>query len=426
MSKRNIRDRQRQVVELCSANVALEGSLAKVKDEGERREQVEAQFRQAQKLEAVGLVTGGIAHDINNMLAVIGGCLNILKRKIACGESDMETLIDKANDCIDRTAKLTHGLLAFSHQQPLAPQVVDVNKFVANMPELILRMLGSSLKLEIVLANGLWRTRVDSKQLESALLSLAVNARDAMPDGGTLTIETKNASIDKVYAQTPVEVQTGQYVLIAVTDSGTGMPPEIVAKAFDPFFTRKGSGNGGGLGLSQVLQFVKQSGGHIKIYSEPHHGTTIKIYLPKYVSEGEMGLPSCQSIAQAPFRGSPETVILVVENDERMRGVALEMLDELGYGVLAAENATHALSLIDKHPNIALLFTDIVMPDMNGRVLADEARRRRPGLPVVFTTAFGRKSLIHQGVLDAGVNCLEKPFPAEQLGNILAAILHRP
>jgi signal transduction histidine kinase/ActR/RegA family two-component response regulator len=419
----NIRDRQRQVAELRSANVALEGALAKVKEEGERREQIEAQFRQAQKMEAVGQLTGGIAHDFNNMLAVIGGCLNILKRKIARGEGDMETLIDNANECVDRTAKLTHSLLAFSRQQPLAPEVVDVNKLVANMSELILRMLGSSLKVETVLASGLWRTRVDPNQLESALLNLAVNARDAMPDGGTLTIETGNASIDEEYAQHHVEVQAGQYVLVAATDSGTGMAPEVVAKAFDPFFTTKGPGKGTGLGLSQVFGFVKQSGGHIKIYSEIGHGTTIKIYLPRYVGEGENGFPSRQRIAQAPLRGSPETVILVVEDEARMRGVAVEMLAELGYGVLAAENATHALSLIDKRPNIALIFTDIVMPDMNGRALADEARRRRPGLPVIFTTGFTRNSVIHQGVLDAGVNFLAKPFSIEQLGKMIATVL---
>jgi signal transduction histidine kinase len=330
----NIRDRQRQVAELRSANSALEGALAKVHEEGERREKVEAQLRQAQKMEAVGQLTGGIAHDVNNMLAVIVGCLNLLRRKIARGETDMEPLIEKADECVDRTAKLTHSLLSFSRQQPLAPQVVDINKLVANMSELILRTLGSGLKVETVLASGLWRTRVDPNQLESALLNLAVNARDAMPDGGKLTIETGNAYIDEDYAHQHVEVRPGQYALVALTDSGTGMSAEVMSKVFDPFFTTKGPGKGTGLGLSQVFGFVKQSGGHIKIYSELGHGTTVKIYLPKHAGEGELAVPSRQSVAEPLQRGNPDILILVVEDDERMRGVAVEMVKELGYGVL--------------------------------------------------------------------------------------------
>jgi signal transduction histidine kinase/ActR/RegA family two-component response regulator len=419
----NIRDRQRQVADLRAANVALEDALAKVEEESERRERLEAQFRQAQKMEAVGQLTGGIAHDFNNMLAVIGGCLNLIRRKITRGEGDMEPLIDKANDCVDRTAKLTHSLLAFSRQQPLAPQIVDVNKLVGNMSELMLRTLGSNLKVETVLASGLWRTRVDPNQLESALLNLAVNARDAMPDGGTLTIETGNASIDEEYVRQHVEVQAGQYVLVAVTDSGQGMPPEVAAKAFDPFFTTKAPGKGTGLGLSQVFGFVKQSSGHIKIYSEVGVGTTVKIYLPRHMAEGDVALPDRRGIFEAPHRGSPDTLILVVEDDERMRGVAVEMVRELGYGALAAENATHALSLIDANPAIAVLFTDIVMPDVNGRQLAEEALRRRPGLAVIFTTGFTRNAVIHQGVLDPGVNFLPKPFSIEQLGRMFVTAL---
>ncbi len=419
----NIRDRQRQVVELRTANVALEGALAKAKEESERRERLEGQLRQAQKMEAVGQLTGGIAHDFNNMLAVISGCLNILKRKIARGESDMQPLIDKANECVDRTARLTHSLLAFSRQQPLMPQVVEVNKLVANMSELILRTLGSSLKVETVLASGLWRTRIDPNQLESALLNLAVNARDAMPDGGKLTIETGNASIDEEYVRQHVEVQPGQYVLVAVTDSGTGMPPEVVAKAFDPFFTTKAPDKGTGLGLSQVFGFVKQSGGHIKIYSELGHGTTVKIYLPRYMGAGEASLSVPQTISEAPYRGSADVLMLVVEDEERMRGIAVEMVKELGYGVLAAESAAQALTLIDANPGIALLFTDVVMPDMNGRALAEEAIRRRPGLKVIFTTGFTRNAVIHQGVLDPGLNFLAKPFSIEQLGKMVATVL---
>jgi signal transduction histidine kinase/ActR/RegA family two-component response regulator len=422
----NIRDRQRQVADLRAANLALESALAKAVEEAERREQVESQLRHAQKMETLGQLTGGIAHDFNNRLAVIGGCLNLLSRKIARGESDMAPLIEKANETVDRTAKLVHSLLAFSRQQPLEPEVVDCNKIVANMSELILRTLGSSLKVETVLGSGLWRSRVDPHQLESALLNLAVNARDAMSNGGKLTIETGNASIDDEYARQHAEVQAGQYVLVAVTDSGAGMPPEVVAKAFDPFFTTKGPGKGTGLGLSQVFGFVKQSGGHMKIYSEVGLGTTIKIYLPRYVGEGEIGLTSLQSIADTAYRGNPETLVLVVEDEERMRGVAVEMFKELGYSVCAAGNAAHALTLIDANPGIALLFTDIVMPDMAGRVLAEEAVRRRPGLKVIFTTGFTRNAVIHQGVLDSGVNFLAKPFSIEQLGNKVATVLSQP
>lgn len=420
----NIRDRQRQVKDLRRANAALEEALIKAKEEGERREQLEGQLRQAQKMEAIGQLTGGIAHDFNNMLAIIAGCLNLLTRKISRGETDMAPLIDTAHECVDRTAKLTHSLLAFSRQQPLAPQVIDVNKLVANMSELILHTLGSGLKVETVLASGVWRTRADPNQLESALLNLAVNARDAMPDGGKLTIETGNASIDDEYVRQHVEVQAGQYVLIAVTDTGAGMPPEVAAKAFDPFFTTKGPGKGTGLGLSQVFGFVKQSGGHIKIYSEEGLGTTIKIYLPRQMSEAENALVHRSRIAHFASDGSLETVILLVEDEPRMRAIAEDMVKELGYSVLVAENATRALAIIEANPGIALLFTDIALPDMNGRSLAEEAVRRRPDLKVVFTTGFTRNAVIHNGVLDSGVNFLPKPFSIKQLGKMLSSVLH--
>ena len=419
-----LKDRQRQVAELQTANVALRIALKQAAEESERRERVESQLRQAQKMQAVGQLTGGLAHDFNNMLAVIVGCLNLLKRKMARGEIDKDSLIDKAMECVDRAAALTHRLLAFSRQQPLAPQTVDANKLVGGMAEMIRRTLGESINVETVLASGVWRIHVDPNQLESAILNLAVNARDAMNDEGKVTIETSNAYIDDNYAREHAEVKEGQYVLVAVSDSGTGMPPEIIAKAFEPFFTTKGPGKGTGLGLSQVFGFVKQSGGHIKIYSEIGQGTTVKIYLPRFVGEGEVVGPRREpSAAGMAFRGSPETLILVVEDEDRMRSIAVAMFQDLGYSVLAAGSAVEALALINANPDIDLLFTDIVMPDMNGRALAEEALRRRPDLKIVFTTGFSRNAVIHNGVLDRGVNFLPKPFSIEQLAQKVGAVL---
>ncbi|HEY8125363.1 MAG TPA: ATP-binding protein [Methylocystis sp.] len=289
---------------------------------------------------------------------------------------------------------------------------------------MIRRTLGESVNVETVLASGLWRIHVDSNQLESALLNLAVNARDAMLGEGKLTIETSNAYIDDSYARQHVEVKEGQYISVAVSDSGAGMPPEVIAKAFDPFFTTKAPGKGTGLGLSQVFGFVKQSGGHIKIYSELGQGTTVKIYLPRFVGEGEVAAPRRETGAAEPsLRGSPETLILVVEDEDRMRSVAVAMFKDLGYDVLAAQNAHEALAVLDAHPRVALLFTDIVMPDMNGRALAEEALRRRPDLKVMFTTGFSRNAVIHNGVLDRGVNFLPKPFSIEQLARKVSAVL---
>lgn len=419
-----LKDRLRQVSELRTANIALQNALTHAAEESERRERVESQLRQSQKMQAVGQLTGGLAHDFNNMLAVIVGCLNLLKRKMARGEIDQDSLIDKAMECVDRAAALTHRLLAFSRQQPLAPQTVDANKLVGGMAEMIRRTLGESINVETVLASGVWRIHVDPNQLESAILNLAVNARDAMNDEGKVTIETSNAYIDDNYAREHAEVKEGQYVLVAVSDSGTGMPPEIIAKAFEPFFTTKGPGKGTGLGLSQVFGFVKQSGGHIKIYSEIGQGTTVKIYLPRFVGEGEVAGPRREpSAAGMAFRGSLETLILVVEDEDRMRSIAVAMFQDLGYSVLAAGSAVEALALINANPDIDLLFTDIVMPDMNGRALAEEALRRRPELKIVFTTGFSRNAVIHNGVLDRGVNFLPKPFSIEQLAQKVGAVL---
>jgi signal transduction histidine kinase/ActR/RegA family two-component response regulator len=419
-----IKDRQNQIEELRTANGALQEALAKVAEESNRREKLEGQLRQAQKMEAVGQLTGGMAHDLNNMLAVIVGALNLVRRKMPHGEAGLKGLIEKALGSVDRAAVLTQRLLAFSRQQPLAPQIVNANKLVADMSEMIRRTLGGGIRVETVLASGLWRTYADAHQLESALLNLAVNARDAMADEGKLTIETANASIDEEYACQHVGVRAGQYVLVAVTDSGTGMPSEVIAKAFDPFFTTKGPGKGTGLGLSQVYGFVKQSGGHIKIYSELGHGTTIKIYLPRFVGRGKVAHPTRQISAAGPiFQGCPETLLLVVDDEEGMRDITAAMLQDLGYSVLSAGSGAEALSLIDDNPRVTLLFTDVVMPDMSGRALAKEALNRRPDLKVIFTTGFTRNAVIHNGILDPGVNFLPKPFSIEQLSNKVTSVL---
>lgn len=413
----------REMRQLRDVNVALEEALAVANQESERRLRLEHQLRQSQKMEAVGQLTGGIAHDFNNMLAVIVGCLNLVKVKMSRSEPDAGRFVDKAMDGAERAAALTHRLLAFSRQQPLMPQTICLNGLVAGMSEVIHRTLGD-IRVETVLASGLWQTRVDPNQLENALLNLAVNARDAMPEGGRLTIETGNAYIDDDYALEHVEVLPGQYVLLAITDTGTGMPPSVIAKAFDPFFTTKGLGKGTGLGLSQVYGFVKQSGGHIKIYSELAQGTTIKIYLPRFTGSSEAVRPNYQrSVSATSLQSRAEELVLVVEDEARMRSVSVAMLQDLGYRVLAAGSGVEALALIDAYPGLALLFTDVVMPDMNGRALAEEAWRRRPDLKVLFTTGFSRNAVIHNGVLDAGVHFLPKPFTLEQLGQKVLSVL---
>ncbi|HWJ18785.1 MAG TPA: CHASE3 domain-containing protein [Geobacterales bacterium] len=287
--------------------------------------------------------------------------------------------------------------------------------------EVLRRTLGEHIAVETVLAGGLWRTHADPGQLENAIVNLAVNSRDAMPDGGKLTIETANASLDETYAAQHVDVPAGQYVLLAVSDTGQGMPADVVAKAFEPFFTTKGLGKGTGLGLSQVLGFVRQSGGHVKIYSEPHHGTTIKIYLPRFMGAADELLPVVP-VEEAPA-GQQHEVVLVVEDEERMLQVSCDAFRELGYTVLQAGGPIAALRVIDVHPEITLLFTDVVMPEMNGRQLAREAVLRLPKLKILYTTGFSRNAVIHNGVLDQDVNFISKPFTIEQLASKARAVL---
>ncbi|HEV7343621.1 MAG: PAS domain-containing protein [Sphingopyxis sp.] len=403
--------------ELRELNDHLERRVAEAIGE---REKIEEALRQSQKMEAVGQLTGGIAHDFNNMLAVIIGSLDLLGRRLGDDNERERRYVDAAAEASQRAAVLTQRLLAFSRQQPLNPEVLDPNKLVPGMSELLSHTLGAEIRQETVLAAGLWRTHADRNQLENAILNLAVNARDAMPDGGRLTIETQNTHIDERYAASNIGVPHGQYVMIAISDTGAGMSPDVIAKAFDPFFTTKSVGKGTGLGLSQVYGFVKQSGGHVKIYSEAGEGTTIKIYLPRFVGQD---VSTAEEKTRDLPRGERRELILVVEDEPAVRQFSVDALTELGYGVIEADGAVAALRLLDSDPEIALLFTDIVMPDINGRKLADEALRRRPGLKVLYTTGYTRNAVVHNGVVDPGVELISKPFTVEQLATKIRSVL---
>lgn len=385
------------------------------------REDAETRLRQMQKMESIGQLTGGIAHDFNNMLAIVIGSLDLAERRLEREPDRALQSIENAREGAQRAATLTARLLAFSRQQPLAPVPLDANKLVSGMSELLRRALGEHVSVETVLAGGLWTTFADAGQLESALLNLAVNGRDAMVDGGRLTIETANSYLDEAYAATREEVEPGQYVAICVSDTGAGMSNEVAAQAFEPFFTTKGVGKGTGLGLSQVFGFVKQSGGHIAIYSEIGEGTTVKLYLPRHI--GPAAVRSEPETNEAVPHGKSSEVILVVEDEDRVRHFAVDALRELGYTVVSASNGFDGLDIIRDQPRLSLLLTDIVMPRMNGRQLADEARKILPGLRVLYTTGYTRNAVVHNGILDPGVALLAKPFTIAQLALRVRAIL---
>ncbi|MGY2051353.1 ATP-binding protein [Methylobacterium sp. JK268] len=417
----DVTELRRAEQELQALNERLEQRVA---EEVAERGKAEEALRQAQKMEAVGQLTGGIAHDFNNMLAVVIGSLDLLARRIGQGDARAHRYVQSAMEGARRASTLTQRLLAFSRQQPLRPEPIDPNRLVAGMSDLLRRSLGSDIRLETVLAGGIWRSYADPNQLENVVLNLAVNARDAMPEGGLLTIETQNAHLDERYAASHPGVAVGQYVLIAVTDTGSGMPPDVVSKAFDPFFTTKEVGKGTGLGLSQVYGFVRQSGGHVKIYSEAGQGTTVKVYLPRYTGT-EVPADDPSHAVDLPL-GEEQEVVLVVEDEPTVRGFSVAAMGELGYRVLEADGAASALRLLETHPEIALLFTDVVMPEVNGRKLAEEARRRRPDLKVLFTTGYTRNAVVHNGVLDPGVQLIGKPFTIEQLAAKVREVLDTP
>jgi signal transduction histidine kinase len=406
-------DRARE--ELAALNEVLE---RRVTNEVTSRLQAEEALRQAQKMEAVGQLTGGIAHDFNNMLAGVIGALNLIQRRLARGDVDVDKFIEGGLDSAYRAASLTQRLLQFSRQSPLEPVSLDVNRLCQGMTELLVRTLGETIKVETVLSAGLWNAKADPVQLENVVLNLAVNARDAMRDGGYLTIETSNAYVDETYA-TQNQLPAGQYVLIAVSDTGHGMSAEVIAKVFEPFFTTKPVGKGTGLGMSQVYGFAKQSGGHVKIYSEIGHGTTVKLYLPRQV--GVAASPGRPRVQDAP-NGGQET-ILVVEDDERVRNFATEALRELGYQVLHTSEGEAALVVLQAHPQVELLFTDVVMPGMTGRQLADQAIALRPDLKVLYTTGYTRNAIVHNGMVDAGTNYMQKPYSLGDLARKVRGVL---
>ena len=427
----NASDRRRYERELLEARRAAEKANAelmelnrtleqRVAEAVEARVKSEQALHQSQKIEAVGQLTGGIAHDFNNMLAVILSALSLMERRLAKGENVARYILS-AQEGANRAASLTKLLLAFSRQQTLAPQPLKPNEMVADMSELLRRTLGETVQLETVLAGGLWPVFADRNLLESAILNLAINARDAMMEGGRLTIETANCHLDEAYAAEHA-VEPGQYVMVAVSDTGTGMTPEVMARAFDPFFTTKGVGHGTGLGLSQVFGFVKQSKGHTKIYSEVGYGTTIKVYLPRLY--GKADAPAPKTVQDLALLSGSE-VLLLVEDDEQVLSLTAQALRDLGYGVIEARGATEALTALSAHPEISLLFTDVVMPEMNGRRLADETRQRRPDLKILFTTGYTRNAVVHNGVLDPGVNLLQKPASLEQLATKVREVLDK-
>jgi signal transduction histidine kinase len=384
------------------------------------REIAEAALRQSQKMEAVGRLTGGIAHDFNNMLAVVLGNLDLLLRRFPNADPVLLRFVSSSQEAAKRAAGLTHRLLAFSRRQPLDPKPTDVGKTVQDMSELIGRTLGETISIETIRGAGLWRAHVDAGQLETALVNLAVNARDAMPDGGKLTLETNNAYLDRTYVSGQDEVTPGQYVMVAVTDTGTGMSQDVLDKVFEPFFTTKPVGLGTGLGLSQVHGFVKQSGGHIAVYSEPGRGTTVKLYLPRAAADGEAAAPEPGRRASGSRR---DLSVLVVDDEAGVRDFAADALVELGYDVMSASDASEALRIVAKGGRLDILLTDVVMPGRSGRQLADEVMKAKPEVRVLYMTGYTQNAIVHNGVLDTGTHLITKPFTVHQLGVELDALM---
>jgi len=383
------------------------------------RVQSEMALRQAQKMETIGHLTGGVAHDFNNLLQIIGANLDLMTGDLEPGTRAAGRL-QSAISAVERGARLTGQLLAFARRQTLAPRAINLARMLQEMTDLLRRTLGERVELETAMAGGLWTAVIDQGQLENAILNLAINARDAMPNGGRLTIEMANAFLDESYTRENPDAAAGQYVMIAVTDTGTGMPREIAARAFEPFFTTKPEGQGTGLGLSQVYGFVKQSGGHIKIYSEAGEGTTVKLYLPR--SRQPVPQWTAPSLVQ-PADGGSETV-LVVEDDDSVRAAVTDMLNELGYSVLPAENAEQALSRLNEGIHADVLFSDVVMPGkINARELARLAKERLPDLKILFTSGYTQNAIVHNGRLDEGVELLSKPYRKDDLARKLRLLL---
>ena len=392
------------------------------------RQQEQALLYQAQKMETIGQLTGGIAHDFNNLLLVIGGTLETLQDDLA-GRPAAQSLVSMALTATERGAQLNQQLLAFARKQPLVPVVVDINALIREETELLRRSLGKSFEVEMVLGGGLWKAVVDKGQLQNALLNLAINARDAMPEGGKITIETSNAHLDRSYAARHHDVPAGQYVLIAVSDAGHGMSPEVQARAIEPFFTTKSLGKGTGLGLSMIYGFVKQSGGHLKLYSEIGHGTTVKIYLPRahpdVVAAAGRGaaMHAGTNGSSAGFVGGSET-ILVVEDDPEVRVYVTGALRGFGYNVIAVEDGPAVLSVLPTIESLDLLFTDVVLPHgMDGKQVSAAVLERFPDAAVIFTSGYTKNAIVHNGRLDDETWLLSKPYSRQELGRTVRSIL---
>ncbi|OLP60176.1 hybrid sensor histidine kinase/response regulator [Xaviernesmea oryzae] len=413
--ERQIRHRERAEEQLRLLNETLEG---RVEEEIAVRRAAERALQQSQKMETIGKLTGGVAHDFNNLLQVVSGNLQLLSKDVT-GNERAERRVTNALAGVARGAKLAAQLLAFGRRQPLEPKVTNIGRFLTGMDDLLRRSLGEAIEIETVVAGGLWNSFVDPLQVENAVLNLAINARDAMNGQGKLTIEVGNAFLDDDYARIQGDVTPGQYVCVSVSDTGSGMTPQVLEQVFEPFFSTKPEGKGSGLGLSMVYGFVKQSGGHVKIYSEVGQGTSVKIYLPR-ATEGEDREVEVQS---GPVVGGNETV-LVVEDDDEVRATVVEMLTDLGYGVLKATNAQNALSVIESGISIQLLFTDVVMPGpLKSTELARKAKERLPGLSVLFTSGYTENAIVHGGRLDPDVELISKPYAREMLARKIRHVL---
>ncbi len=407
---------ERMVAERDAAITTLQGETA-------QRARAEEALVQAQKIEAVGQLTGGMAHDFNNLLTVIIGGLDTVRRHAPSDSARVRQAADMAMHGAQRAAGLTARLLAFARRQPLNPTPLAINASVRDLTDLLHRTLGETIDLECVFGRSVWTIEADHNQLESAIVNLAVNARDSMPNGGKLTIETANAEFDQRHAEMDAEVIPGQYVLISVSDTGSGMSKETLSRAFEPFFTTKEVGKGTGLGLSMVYGFVKQSGGHVTISSAIGEGTTVKLYFPRYAGELSHVEPEP---ANALLKGQAGETILVVEDNAEVRAFSSLALAELGYHIIEAANADEAVEILNGPGRIDLLFTDVVLPGASGRVLSELAAQIRPDLRVLFTTGYSRNAIVHQGRLDAGVQLITKPFTVEQLSAQVRNILDKP
>ncbi len=379
----------------------------------------EAQVRQAQKMEAIGQLTGGVAHDFNNILTVITGTIEILADAVK-DKPQLVSITNMIAAAAQRGADLTRHLLAFSRRQPLQPRAIDINALIVDAARLLRPTLGEQIEIESMLGHDSAPALIDPSQLSTAVLNLALNARDSMVDGGKLTLETKNVTLDEDYARLNNDVKPGDYVMIAVSDTGQGIPAALLDKVFEPFFTTKEAGKGSGLGLSMVYGFVKQSNGHIKIYSEEGHGTTVKLYLPRAA-----GVPETpEQRAERPSMAQGDETILIVEDDALVRDYVVAQVRRLGYRTLSASNAAEGLALIDSEPRIDLLFTDVIIPGgMNGRQLATEAVKRRPGLKVLYTSGYTENAIVHHGRLDADVLLLAKPYVSADLARMIRTAL---